>query len=612
MISSSSIRAGRAHVETSLDNRGLVNGLGMMSRQLTSWRDKVNRMFGRGGGGGGGMRGGMLSGLLGGGLGAGSVGGMGGGMLLGGAGAGGLAFQFASFEKAMLNVKAMTEATGRQFDALKQKARELGRTTVHSAQQIAEGMAVLAKAGFTPEQIGEAIGPTQLLAAAADLDMQTAADMTTKIMAGMQLQTKDLTRMIDVMARTASKTQTEIVELGDAMAYFGPIASLAGVSMEEAVAAIGLLSQRGIVGEMAGTGLRGVFLDFADPEKMAKLGVQVKDVNGDFLTLAQIIGQIERKFADLGSAEMLQQIGGVFDARRAQTIAALVSIGSGQIEKATQANRASGGTALEQADTKLSGFYGKAQLLWSAIMDLSIEFFETIQGDLIQLMDWGIATSLWMKEWITNNRGVVIGLERIVLGFGATATALVSLGAVLAFLTTNINWVIAGISALQKALWELGQMAGLLAADKEADAVRPAEEVLLDKDGNRIGVFVPGAGGQPGRTIMDPVIPAPPDFAGAFGPDGLGGLGLDAEFDPDLAMDIKTQASSSTQRINTALDARSSEGLTAIIDALSGRNSADPDAAHKAEVEDQLANIERNTRAANVVLGTTGGFRNTV
>ena len=57
------------------------------------------------------------------------------------------------FEKAMSGVQAITGATGEDFEALREKAIELGATTSFSAGEVAEAMTGMAKAGWTTTQI---------------------------------------------------------------------------------------------------------------------------------------------------------------------------------------------------------------------------------------------------------------------------------------------------------------------------------------------------------------------------------------------------------------------------------------------------------------------------
>ena len=176
---------------------------------------------------------------------------------------------FASFEQRMARVKALTGATGKDFQRLSDEARRLGETTVFSASQAAEAMSFFALAGFKVDEILKAIGPTLNLAAAGQLEIAQAADIAAKIMAGMGLAADDLGRAVDVLTKAMTTANTDLAQLGDAMKFVGPIAKSAGIEFEELVAAIQLLSNAGIQGEMAGTTLRTALLSLTSPSEQA-------------------------------------------------------------------------------------------------------------------------------------------------------------------------------------------------------------------------------------------------------------------------------------------------------------------------------------------------------
>ena len=57
------------------------------------------------------------------------------------------------YDLAMRSVQAKTGATGAVLDKLSGQAREMGRTTVHSATEAARGQAFLAQAGFDANEV---------------------------------------------------------------------------------------------------------------------------------------------------------------------------------------------------------------------------------------------------------------------------------------------------------------------------------------------------------------------------------------------------------------------------------------------------------------------------
>src|SRR5690606_16838293 len=79
------------------------------------------------------------------------------------------------FEASMNRVKAVTGATGKDFDALVEQAQRLGKTTQFSASEAADAMGFLAMAGFKVDEIMTALPGVLNLAAAGQLDLAEAA-----------------------------------------------------------------------------------------------------------------------------------------------------------------------------------------------------------------------------------------------------------------------------------------------------------------------------------------------------------------------------------------------------------------------------------------------------
>ena len=169
------------------------------------------------------------------------------------------------FEAAMSKVQALSGATADEMAKLREQAREMGAATVFSASEAAEAQAFLAMAGYDVAQIMDSLPGLLDLAAAGQLDLGRAADITTNIMSGFNIEAEKTTEVADVLAKAAASANTSVEQMGDAMSYVAPVAAGAGISLEETAAAIGILSNAGIQGQRAGTALRGIIASLQNP-----------------------------------------------------------------------------------------------------------------------------------------------------------------------------------------------------------------------------------------------------------------------------------------------------------------------------------------------------------
>src|SRR5690606_18971865 len=106
----------------------------------------------------------------------------------------------------------------------------------------------LAMAGMKTNEILGAMPDTLKLAAAANLDMASSADIVTNILAGYNKDVSELSHATDVLVKSFTSANTDLRQLGEAMKYAGPVASAAGVQFEEAAAALAMMGNAGIQG----------------------------------------------------------------------------------------------------------------------------------------------------------------------------------------------------------------------------------------------------------------------------------------------------------------------------------------------------------------------------
>lgn len=388
------------------------------------------------------------------------------------------------FEKAMNQVQAVSGATGDQFQALREQAKRLGATTQYTAAQAADAMGFLAMAGMEANDILSAMPDTLQLAAAAQLDMASAADIVTNILAGYNKDVSELGHTTDVLVKAFTSANTDLRQLAEAMKYAGPVASAAGVQFEEAAAALSLMGNAGIQASMAGTSLRGAVSRVLNPTKamrtaMEEAGLAFTDASGKLLPLADIIQQLE-PHAD--NAGLFMEL---FGQRAGPAMAALVSQGSDAVRELTSELENSAGTAAEIAAVQMEGFNGAMRELTSAFEGLQLAIADS------GLIEWATeavkAVTQWVQtisktnpellKWGTIIAGVGAAIGPVVLALGLLATGLAAISA-------PVLAVTAGIAALT---------AGVIAFWPEIDAAGKAVNAFLASIGEGLRAAIDGA-----------------------------------------------------------------------------------------------------------------------
>ena len=209
----------------------------------------------------------------------------------------------ADFEDGANRVRAVTGATAREFERLTAQARNLGSTTRFTASEVASGQAFLGQAGFNAVEILQAVPALLDLAAAGMLELGDAADITSNIMGAFNREARETGDVADVLAATATRSNTNIQQLGEALSYVGPIANTLGLSIRDTAAAIGILGNNGLQASRAGTGLNTILSRLLNPSDKAievfeRLGITLRDSEGQLRSFIDILGEMNERGAE--------------------------------------------------------------------------------------------------------------------------------------------------------------------------------------------------------------------------------------------------------------------------------------------------------------------------
>ena len=383
---------------------------------------------------------------------------------------------FAQFEQSMAAVQAVTSASTTEMVQMTSVARELGETTRFSASEAAQGMAFLGRAGFETSEIIGAITPTLNLAAAAQLELGRAADITSNIMSAFGVEASETTRIADALASASANANTDVSQMGEAMKLVGPVAAALGISMEDSAAAIGILSNAGLQASLAGTGLRRVLSELANPSKeasksLAALGIQVEDLNPATHSLTEIVEALAG--ANIQAADAFT----IFGDRGAPAILALTSQ-AGELRKLTSTVNESEGAALSMAGVMEDTLAGAGRELRSVIESVRIAFGEQLAPVLVTTADR-------LSSFLRDNREEFAQFGRSASG------ALSSLVEVLAFLGRNFDILTVALGAAAAGFVGL-KLAGVVTAlGSAAAALSTTSGALLVMD---IGLTKAAAG----------------------------------------------------------------------------------------------------------------------
>ncbi|WP_416978666.1 phage tail tape measure protein [Streptomyces sp. T028] len=299
----------------------------------------------------------------------------------------------ARFEKAMSNVKAVSQASAGEMVKLRSAALEAGKTTAFSAVQAAEAEHELAKAGVSVADIaGGALKGALNLAAAAEIDVAEGAEIAANAMTVFGLKGKDVGHIADLLAASANKSTTDVHQMGMSLRMAGQVASQTGLSLEDTVGALTLFAAEGLKGSDAGTSFK-VMLQRLTPQSkeaqatMDKLGFSAYDANGQFVGLEEMSRRMQEAFRGLTPEARNMAMGVIFgsDAVRAANI--IYKYGAEGVRTYTNAVNDQG-YAQAVAMTRMNNLIGDLKLLRAALESALIESGSAANSALRDMVQW--------------------------------------------------------------------------------------------------------------------------------------------------------------------------------------------------------------------------------
>ena len=275
------------------------------------------------------------------------------------------------FDQAMSNVRAATMSTAAEQRALGEAALEAGADTAYSASEAAAAEEELAKAGQSVSQIiGGSLNGALALAAAGQLQVARSAEIMATTLTQFRLPAEQAAHVSDVLAAGAGKAQGSVDDLSLALSYVGPLAGSVGFSLDQTAGTLAYFATQGIIGERAGTSLRGVLASLQAPsaaaqKEMEKYGISMFDAQGNMLSLSGIAEQLKTRLGGLTEQERLAALGRIFGNESLNAATLLYEGGAAAVEDWTeQVNDA--GYAAEQAAMRQDNLAGDVEKLGGA------------------------------------------------------------------------------------------------------------------------------------------------------------------------------------------------------------------------------------------------------
>ena len=296
-----------------------------------------------------------------------------------------------SFERELNVFQVTAGATADQMERVTAVARELGRDITLpgvAANDAAQALSLLARAGLSVEDSINAVRGTLQLATAAQIENAAAAELVANALNAFKLSGDQATRVADLLAGAANESQGSIADMGLALKQTASIASGLGISVEDTVTILTQLSRAGLSASDAGTSFRQTLLRLIQDlprvtQEVSALGLNLRDASGNIRP--QVFEELGKKLKALTPAARQLAIANLGGADAIRTLLILTRAQAGEFDT-LEAAITKTGLAQDLSAARTKGLGGDVEAAKNQFADLGLTVGQVASGPLSQIV----------------------------------------------------------------------------------------------------------------------------------------------------------------------------------------------------------------------------------
>lgn len=409
-------------------------------------------------------------------------------------------------------------ATAEQSKRLMEVAQQVNMQTPLTNYDIASGERYLAMAGNSAEAIESMIGPAAQLASIFEMQLGGkggVADMMTNIMATFGIASKDAAKVADILGVATTSANINLTDLAQSLQYSGATFRNAGIDLQTAAAAIGVLGDQGIQASSAGTALANMvrYLTLSITGQKAK-GAKMLEAMGiskdelvdsygnlkDLGTLMSVLAEKMGKLSGTAREAAMYNIFGVRGQRAASGLFQAIWNGSDKMQAIIDKENDSAGWTDKITKERMNTPQGRIDALNAAIDNLKVglgqamTIFTPLITGISKVANWiaKIASSNGIGAWVIKLGACVTISATIINGVRV-------LGGLWRMVTTLTATYSGQTGAASAGMSRMNAQAGMLEAHLRTIVALMAEYVALSYAPGTKGMMMP-MGGRLGRN----------------------------------------------------------------------------------------------------------------
>ena len=290
------------------------------------------------------------------------------------------------FNESLIHVQALGDLTTQQVNELAASITNVASEFGYSGDVIAEGAVVLSKAGLSIDEINSSLREMTMLAKANAMSFEQAAEITVFAIESFDKAFTDVPDVLDKIQVAAQASILDVSDLQKSFAYAGSTANMTGISFEQLISIMAVLSNRALEAGISARSVNKMFLDILKSIPQMQEWGEAMGFNFDVVADGKInIDEIIRSFGEMGlSIDLLEESTDIFTVRALRSWGLLLMASDDYFEMLNMVNNASG-TLEKQTAVMMQSFTAQFSKLKEEILALlRTEEAMAAVGDMVE------------------------------------------------------------------------------------------------------------------------------------------------------------------------------------------------------------------------------------
>lgn len=401
------------------------------------------------------------------------------------------------FETSMAKVYTIGDESSVSVDAMRKSVLELSNATGTASQAVAEDVYNALSAGQNTADAVNFVSNSTKLATAGFAETSQTLDVLTTILNAYGMESKDVTKVSDILIQTQNKGKVTVAQLASSMGKIIPTAKASNVSLEQIAAGYAIMTSKGIAAAETTTYMNSMLNELSKSGTIASTAIKdsagssFQELMASGKSLGEVLDILQEQAGNSGKS-IMDMFG---SAEAGKAAASLLSGGVKGFNDQVEGMRNSAG-ATDIAFNKMSQTAEFAEKRFKTSADnLKIAMGEQLSPALKKLHETGANAFEWAADFVKDNPSIMSAFTGLIAAAGVLVTGLT--GLLVVEKVTKVLRVFGATLAANPAVLVASAIAGLVVAvgafalsaedatDQTRELIKSSDELIESTQKNR-------------------------------------------------------------------------------------------------------------------------------